>query len=73
MSSVTFHFHGDLIDFLPDGQRRQKRPFRPNTTVKHAIESLGPPHTEVGGIVINGQGVDFSAILQLGDVVAVYD
>lgn len=72
MSSVTFYFHGDLIDFLADGQRRQKRPFYPQTSVKHAIESIGPPHTEVGGIVINGRGVDFDAMLQPGDAVAVY-
>jgi len=41
-------------------------------TTKHMIEALGVPHTEVELILVNGESVDFSYLLQDGDRVAVY-
>jgi hypothetical protein len=41
-------------------------------TVKHAIESLGVPHTEVDLILVNGIPVPFSHPLLPGDQVSVY-
>jgi uncharacterized protein len=39
--------------------------------VKHAVESLGVPHTEVDEIVANGCPVDFAYRLAAGDVIEV--
>jgi hypothetical protein len=36
------------------------------------IESFGVPHTEVDIILVNGQSVDFSCIVQDGDHISVY-
>lgn len=37
------------------------------TSVKDAIEALGVPHTEVGGIKINGMSAGFDSILDMDD------
>jgi len=71
---VTFHFHGRLLDFLPSDQRLESIPYRLHgrMTVKHPIEALGVPHTEVDYILANGKPVTFSYILQAGDELSVY-
>jgi uncharacterized protein len=74
MAVATFRFYEELNDFLP--QRRKKSAFAcecaQGTTVKHAIESLGVPHTEVELILANGASVDFSYVVQDGDHISVY-
>jgi uncharacterized protein with PIN domain len=40
--------------------------------VKHAVESLGAPHTEIGRILINGEAALWSRQLHEGDVVDVF-
>jgi len=40
-------------------------------SIKDILESVGIPHTEVGGIVINGQPVDFGACPGHGDRIVV--
>ena len=40
--------------------------------MKHHIESLGVPHTEVEVILVNGRSVDFNYLVQAGDQVSVY-
>ena len=54
---VQFRFHGELNDFLPLPQRNVKfeHPVGPTDTLKHIIESLGVPHTEVGAVAANGK------------------
>jgi len=54
---VRFRFDGEL-NFFPGPERRNSEftaPIGPTDTVKHAIESLGIPHTEIGRISINGE------------------
>ncbi|MFD2836532.1 Mut7-C RNAse domain-containing protein [Azotobacter vinelandii] len=74
MVSVTFRFYEELNDFLPSERRRQA--FACDcaraATVKHMIEALGVPHTEVELVLLNGESVDFSRPLHDGDRVAVY-
>ena len=41
-------------------------------SIKHAIEALGVPHTEVDLILVNGQSVGFSYMLRSLDQVSVY-
>lgn len=74
MVAATFRFYEELNDFLP-GHRR-KRAFvhacARGATVKHVIEALGVPHTEVEVILANGESVDLSYVVQEGDRISVY-
>jgi uncharacterized protein with PIN domain len=74
MLTTTFHFHGSLNDFLPPPRRERAivEHLNERAAVKHPIEALGAPHTEVEAIFANGQGVDFGYRLQDGDHVQVY-
>lgn len=69
-----FHFHAELNNFLapPLRQRSFSRRCSRDASVKHMIEALGVPHTEVELIVVNGASVDFSYRLCDGDRVGVY-
>jgi uncharacterized protein with PIN domain len=74
MVSATFRFYEELNDFL--ARERRKQAFAVtcarDATVKHQIEALGVPHTEVEIILANGVSVGFDYRLQDGDRVAVY-
>jgi uncharacterized protein len=74
MKQATFIFHGELNDFLR--QDRRHRPFayqfQDDQSVKHLIESLRIPHTEVGQVVVNGQGVTLGYLVEAGDQVDVF-
>jgi uncharacterized protein len=74
MLTVTFHFHGDLNDFLPREQRqRDLVTTLPETAaVKHPIEALGVPHPEVAAIVVNSRGEGFEYAVADGDDVHVF-
>lgn len=69
-----FRFYGELNDFLPEDRRQVTFDFDFNghETVKHLLESLGVPHTEVDLILVRGESVDFNHQLQDGDLVSVY-
>lgn len=74
MVSATFRFYEELNDFLPAERRRQAFACEcaRAATVKHMIEALGVPHTEVELVLVNGESVDFARQLADGDRVAVY-
>lgn len=74
MHWVTFRFHGRLLDFLAPARRQEAvtYPLNGRMSVKHPIEALGVPHTEVEYILANGHPVDFSYIVQAGDNLNVY-
>src|ERR1044072_8730928 len=71
---ARFHFYAELNDFLPPNRRMVTFDceFQGRQTVKHLIESLGVPHTEVDLVLVNGQSVDFAELIGDGDVVSVY-
>jgi uncharacterized protein with PIN domain len=71
---ARFRFYAELNDFLPPEKRMIAfdLPFQGRQTVKHLIESLGVPHTEVDLVLVNGESVDFARILEDGDQVSVY-
>ena len=74
MASAYFRFYEELNDFLP-AEKRKKRfahCFKERASIKDMIEALGVPHTEVDLILINGESVDFSRIVQDEDVISVY-
>jgi uncharacterized protein with PIN domain len=74
MAKATFHFYGELNDFLPANKRQVEIEhfFGEKGSIKDMIESLGIPHPEVDCIEVNGVSVDFSYIVQDGDVINVY-
>jgi uncharacterized protein len=74
MTQVSFRFFAELNDFLPPAQRQQRHTHAcsRDATVKHMIEALGVPHTEVDMILVNGEPVDFAYRLQEQDQVSVY-
>ncbi|WP_338911132.1 Mut7-C RNAse domain-containing protein [Mycetohabitans rhizoxinica] len=74
MTMATFRFHAELNIFLPARlrQRTFAASYARHASVKHTIEALGVPHTEVGRIVINGEATGFERPLADGDSVVVY-
>ena len=74
MARVQLRFYEELNDFLAPGLRKLafSHAFDRRTSVKDMIESFGVPHTEVDIILVNGQSVDFSCIVQDGDRISVY-
>ncbi len=74
MAKAVFRFSAELNDFLPPSQRQVSftHVFKERTSIKDMIESLGVPHTEVDGILVNGQAVDFTYIVQDSDRIDVH-
>ena len=72
--TVTFHVHGCLNDLLPAARRGraiEQRPAR-RATLKHAIEALGIPHTEIGTVCVNGEDRTLSTLVVDGDRIEVH-
>ncbi|RMG93369.1 MAG: twitching motility protein PilT [Chloroflexi bacterium] len=71
---ARFRFYAELNDFLPVYRRQVSftYAFQEPVSVKHLIEALGVPHTEVEIILANGRSVDFSYLVQDKDEIAVY-
>ncbi len=70
---VTFHLHGSLESFLsPPRPTPFSTSAHPSATIKHVIESLGIPHTQVEAIHVNGQGVSFDYVVQADDHITLY-
>lgn len=69
-----FRFYAELNDLLPAGKREAAIPltFNPGQSLKHLVESLGVPHTEVGSALVNGAPADLSYQVQDGDLVGVF-
>lgn len=74
MTRATFRFYEELNDFLPAERRRQSFTCEcaRGATVKHMIEALGIPHTEVELVLLNGESVGLERVIFDGDRLAVY-
>lgn len=74
MVTATFRFYEELNDFLAPERRRHAFDCAcaRAATVKHMIEALGIPHTEVEMVLVNGESAGFERMLKEGDRVAVY-
>lgn len=75
MDVAHFLFYGSLNDFLPDQMKRYwiDYPLKDEKpSVKHTIEAIGIPHTEVNVILVNGRSVDFSYSIINNDRLEVY-
>ena len=73
MNSANFRFLDELNVFLSPARKGMAfdYPFTENPSVKHLIEALGVPHTEVAGIRANDRLVSFSYRVQHGDRIEV--
>lgn len=71
---AEIRFYAELNDFLPRRRRfvTFEHAFDGQPSIKDMIESLGVPHTEIDLILVNGESVDFSYLVQNGDRVSVY-
>jgi uncharacterized protein with PIN domain len=69
MSLAFFTFHPELHFFLPPNKRNITiaLPFKGRQTLKHLVESLGVPHTELGEITVNGQARGLDHVPHNGD------
>jgi uncharacterized protein with PIN domain len=74
MWQVTCHFHDRLANYLATGRQARGLDYTSNgpTAVKHVIEALGVPHTEVECILANDRPVGFAYLVQAGDRLDVY-
>ncbi|MEW8507571.1 MAG: Mut7-C RNAse domain-containing protein [Candidatus Thiodiazotropha sp.] len=74
MPVASLRFYEELNDFLPQGLRKRKfiHRYSQGEPIKHVIESVGVPHTEVEVILVNGESVDFDYLLQADDRVSIY-
>jgi hypothetical protein len=72
--SVSIRCYEELNDFLP--QTRHKRDFtvwlEEPRSIERLIDSLGVPPAEVDLVLINGESVPFSYIVQDQDRVSLY-
>jgi hypothetical protein len=67
-------FEGELNDFLPVEKRHVafEHSAGRTDTLKHVIESLSVPHTEIGSVAVNGQPADLSKPLAHHDNIQVF-
>ena len=74
MKQAYFRFYAELNDFLPPERRAATfvYAFAGKQSVKHLIEALGVPHTEVDLVLINGVPAAFGEHVEDGDRVSVY-
>jgi uncharacterized protein with PIN domain len=74
MVTAIFRFHNDLGFFLAHHTRGRDFPysFEADQSLKHLIEALGVPHTELGKLEINGSPAVPNALLQEGNRVDVF-
>lgn len=70
----SIRFYAELNDFLPPRRRQVEleHVLAEHASVKHVIETLGVPHTEVDLVLVNGESVDFAYRVQDGDRMSVY-
>ena len=78
MHPARLRLHGDLAS-LPPARRRAalvEQPVTEHATLKHLVESLGIPHTEVGRVTVDGAEVSLEspagAFVEAGAVIEVH-
>ena len=71
---VWFRFYGELNDFLTPARRNTEfeHVVGATDTIKHIIESLGVPHTEIDRVMVNRQICPSSEQLVDGDHICVF-
>ena len=62
MHTAAFEFYGNLLELLPHPVRRFPLIFNyaEHNSIKHLVESLGVPHTEVSAVYISGRSANLT-------------
>jgi len=73
MNQGTIHFSNELNYFLSKSNKFQDILYliNDNQSIKHLVEALGVPHTEIGIVVINNIETELSHLIQDGDRIEV--
>jgi uncharacterized protein len=74
LARATFLFHGDITQFLAPERRGGAFAYEcaRAATIKHAVESLGVPHTEVGHLTVNGVPATLARAVRDGETIEVF-
>jgi uncharacterized protein len=74
MKRVFFWFHHSYNIFLSEERKGEifAYDFKGEPSLKHLVEAMRIPHTEVGKTLVNEREVDLSYLAQDGDSIAVY-
>lgn len=74
VTTASFRFYAELNTFLAPQWRQSlfSVPCARDATVKHMIEALGVPHTEVELILVNASPADFTYRIADGDSISVF-
>jgi uncharacterized protein len=74
VETAEFRFYAELNRFLAPCYRQRSFSYAlsRDASVKHMIEALGVPHTEIDLILVDGESVDFSYRLHNAERVSVY-
>lgn len=73
MKTAYFRFSPELAVLLPRSKREGvfSYTFNGPQSVKHLIESLGVPHTEIGRVCANGHRISLDYLVRDGDAIEV--
>ena len=73
MTIAHIQFHEPLQELLRSRNRAQLQriEFKGSQTIKHLVESLGVPHTEVGQLQVMDNTIGFGYLVKSGDIVHV--
>jgi len=74
MTSAYIQFHEPLHELLRTGKKQKvvNIQFKGRQTIKHLVESLGVPHTEVGRLQIKKNCIGFGYLVKNKDTIQVY-
>lgn len=74
IKTANFNFKTDLIDLIKGSSELGviECKFKGRQSVKHLVESMRVPHTEVGNIISNGNRVDLDYIVQDTDQIEIW-
>src|SRR5512133_1464719 len=74
MARLMIRLHGGLLQVVPARKRRGEiaYPFNDHPSLKHLVESLGIPHTEIGEVRVDGQPAGLDDPAQDGSAIDLF-
>ena len=74
MTHADIYFHDPLQELIRSRIRARLQPieFKGRQTIKHLVESLGIPHTEIGSLLVKDRCIDFSDLVSKGECIHVH-
>ncbi len=70
--AITVRLHGELAALARSKRAVHRFVLERRASVKDVVESLGPPHTEVGALCVGGRQVGFGHAVAAGEVLDVH-